>query len=276
MHNIDDDHAALEAACEADVPLCTIVGIDGSFSRRLGAQLAIMPDGRMAGSLADGCLERQLAADVTQCTRPTVKRYGRGSSLIDFRLPCGGGLDILLDRQPDREMCREAMSRLESREPATLRLAANNLLPIRHYIPRLRIRAFGEDPELAALEDLSRASGILFERYDRETLSLGQAPVLPPADLWTATILLFHDHEWEAAILRQALAGPSFYIGAQGGATARQNRIERLMHEGAAPMELARIRGPVGIFPSSRTPRSLALSILCEIVGEYERLHPHA
>jgi len=41
----DDDRAALRAACEPGVGLCTIVGIEGSFSRRLGAQLAVGPDG---------------------------------------------------------------------------------------------------------------------------------------------------------------------------------------------------------------------------------------
>lgn len=276
MRDIDDDHTALSAASCSGVGLCTIVGIEGSFSRRLGAQLAVLPTGEVTGSLADGCLEKQLAADVAQCGGPTVRRYGRGSSVIDFRLPCGGGLDILLDPQPDREACRRAMAKLDAREPASLQLASNELLGTREYIPRLRLRAFGEGPELDALEELSLASRVFFERYDSGKLSLGREPDLPPADPWTAVILLFHDHEWEAAILRHALAGPSFYIGAQGGAKARQERIERLSGEGASDEQLTRIRGPVGIIPSSRTPRALALSILSEIVGEYERLHPHA
>lgn len=276
MDDIDDDHAGLAAACRGDAALCTIVRIDGSFSRRLGSQLAIMRNGDVIGSLADGCLEKQMAADMAQCDKPTVKRYGKGSSQIDFRLPCGGGLDILLDPQPDATQCRAALEELDARKAAALQLATNDLLAVRHYIPRLRVRAFGEDPELAALEDLASASGIVLERYDRSLLSLGREPAIPPADLWTAHILLFHDHEWEAAILHQTLAGPSFYIGAQGGAKARLDRIERLAREGIGPEDLARIRGPVGVIPSSRTPRSLALSILSEIVGAYERLHPHA
>ncbi len=59
-----EDHAALAAATGAGVGLCTIVGIEGGFSRRLGAQLAILPDSSTIGSLADGCLEAQLAADL--------------------------------------------------------------------------------------------------------------------------------------------------------------------------------------------------------------------
>jgi xanthine/CO dehydrogenase XdhC/CoxF family maturation factor len=148
MQNIDDDHAALFAACESGVSLCTIVGIEGSFSRRLGAQLAIFPDGRLVGSLADGCLEKQIAADVTRCGEPVIARYGRGSRLIDFRLPCGGGLDILLDPSPDRSACRETAGKLEARESCSLKLASNDLLTVREYLPQLRLRVYGGGPKL--------------------------------------------------------------------------------------------------------------------------------
>ena len=147
----DDEHAALLACCEPGVALCTIVGIEGSFSRRLGAQLAVHPSGEVAGSLADGCLERQLASDALAATEPVVKRYGKGSPQIDFRLPCGGGLDILIDPRPDHAACRDIADRLHSRKKASLQLPKNSLLDRRHYIPSLNLRIFGEGPELAAL-----------------------------------------------------------------------------------------------------------------------------
>ena len=120
--NADEDHIALFTACEAGVGLCTIVGIDGSFSRRIGAQLAILPDGTTAGSLSDGCLEAQLASDMQDSFVPRIVRYGRGSSKVDFLLPCGGGLDILLDPAPDREECRRAFLFLQNRHPYKLAL----------------------------------------------------------------------------------------------------------------------------------------------------------
>ena len=42
-----------------------------------------------------------------------------------------------------------------------------------------------------------------------------------------------------------------------------------------APEQLARIRSPIGVITHSREPGVLALSVLAEIVGEYEVLHPH-
>ena len=147
----DEDHAALYAACEPGTALCTIVGIEGSFSRRVGAQLAIRADGSTVGSLSDGCLEAQLATDVSALHSPEVVRYGRGSPKIDFRLPCGGGLDILLDPAPDRNAIHAAVDALEQRDPASLVLPAASPLARRTYIPRMQLNVLGEGPELAAV-----------------------------------------------------------------------------------------------------------------------------
>lgn len=269
-----DDRAALRAACDPGVGLCTIVGIEGSFSRRLGAQLAVHPDGTITGSLADGCLEKQLASEVAAATGPVVKRFGAGSELIDFRLPCGSGLDVLIDPAPKRELCHAAVERLAAREAALLPLPTP-LLPERHFIPALRLQLFGEGPELEALEALAAAAGVETTAHGKDALSLGRRPAGLSADPWTAAVLLFHDHEWEQAILEWALATPAFYVGAQGGFEARRTRLERLAANGAAPDQLARIRSPIGAITHSREPGVLALSVLAEIVGAYETLHPH-
>lgn len=269
-----DDRAALRAACEPGVGLCTIVGIEGSFSRRLGAQLAVHADGAITGSLADGCLEKQLASEVAAASGPVVKRFGSGSELIDFRLPCGSGLDVLIDPEPDRAACRAAVERLDAREAAGLPLPCEQL-PERRYIPALRLQLFGEGPELEALSALAATAGIEVAAHCKDALALGRRPAGLSADPWTAVVLLFHDHEWEQPILEWALAGPAFHIGAQGGFEARRARLERLAANGAPPEQIARVRSPIGAITHSREPGVLALSVLAEIVGEYEVLHPH-
>ncbi|WP_126173544.1 XdhC family protein [Altericroceibacterium xinjiangense] len=272
-----DDRAALRAACAPEVGLCTIVGMEGSFSRRMGAQLAVHPDGSVTGSLADGCLERQLVTEIAEAraegTRP-VKRFGRNSPLIDFRLPCGSGLDILIDPEPDRALCRDVAERLDTRQPAALRLPVEApLLRERRFIPALRLQLFGEGPEPEALAALSTATGLEAETHTRD-VSLGQRPQGIAADPWTAIVLLFHDHEWEQAILEWALDTPAFYIGAQGGRHTREERLARLSSHGIAPDQLSRILSPIGVTPHSREPAMLALSVLAQIAGEYEALHP--
>ncbi len=272
LASFDEDHAALAAARVPGAALCTIVGIDGSFSRRLGAQLAVLPGGEVVGSLSDGCLESQLAADCRGLSHPEVRRYGSGSPFVDFRLPCGGGLDILLDPSPDHAACASAIEMLEARKPASVPLPTNSGFAARPYIPRLRIRAFGEDPELGALTRLADAAGIVSDALDRSALTLGRPSGLVLGDPWTAEVLLFHDHEWEIALLERALQGDAFYIGAQGGMQARRVRIEELRLRGLGESALSRIRSPIGTPAGSRTPQTLALSVLTEITHEYERL----
>lgn len=268
----DEDHVALAAACQPGVGLCTIVGIDGSFSRRLGAQLAVLPDGTTVGDLADGCLESQLASDMTQCTQPRVVRYGRGSSRIDFRLPCGGGLDILLEPKPDRGACRSALEALQARRPAQLALEGTGPLLNRTYLPALKLVVLGEGPELAAVAALGSAMTIDVEVLSRDKLALGQATKKVRYDPWTACLLLFHDHEWELALLEQALASDAFYIGAQGGERARSNRTLALAARGVPEERITRLTSPIGLLPSCKSPRNLALSALSEIVGRYEQM----
>jgi len=267
------DHEALSAARSDGVGLCTIVGIEGGFSRRLGAQMAVLPTGRTVGSLSDGCLERQLASDLAQCDAPRVVRYGRGSSRIDFRLPCGGGIDVLLDPTPDRAEVRRAIKELAARRLTYLDLPAPSPLRRRRYLPSLRLRVFGEGPEIDAVERIAEAAGVDSQIVPKSALSLGNSSKLPPVDAWTAVLLLFHDHEWEVPLIEEALSGDAFYIGAQGGENARLARVAELMRRGIDESEIARLRSPIGAVPGCKTPHALALSAMAEIVGLYDSLH---
>ena len=274
------DHDALEYAASHEAALCTIVGIEGSFSRRLGAQLAVGRDGTIAGDMADNCLNAELARQagiaVAEGTA-RVLRYGRDSPFIDFRLPCGSGLDILVDPAPDRAALRACVAELQARREATLPLPSPaGLLRERRYMPALRLLVLGAGAECVALEILAAAQGLAVERREAgQHLSLNLVPRDLEADRWTAVLLLFHDHEWEHALLDWALGTPAFHIGAQGGAPAREERVERLRAAGHGEEAIARIKSPIGLIPRARDSQVLALSALAYVVGAYEALHPH-
>jgi len=272
------DHAALYRAAEGDAALCTIIGIDGSFSRRVGTQFAVAADGNRVGDMADRCLDEELASQALAAMAEGVARtlrYGQGSPFVDFRLPCGSGLDIWIDPSPDLAKLRNCTAELDARREAVLPLGGG-LLAERRYIPRLRIVLLGAGAECAALVRLAAAQGVEVEwREAGHGLSLGRPPTDLRADAWTAVLLLFHDHEWEVPLLDWALAAPAFYIGAQGGAPAREDRLERLRAAGHSETDLARVVSPVGLIPAARDPHVLALSVLADVVGAYEALHPH-
>ena len=149
----------------------------------------------------------------------------------------------------------------------------------RLYRPELRIVAIGTGPELAAFERLAALHGAIVEAVRpfgegagcgvAQGLSLGAAPDLP-LDCWSAVVVLFHDHEWERAIMPWAVASDAFYIGAQGGALTRDTRLAQLKALGLAEQAQGRLHGPAGLIPRARDPAVLALSVLAEIVATHE------
>lgn len=275
------DNAALRFAAGGDAALATITHIDGSFSRRLGAQLAIGHDGTLVGSMADGCLEGaliSLAQEAWEDGQPRFVHFGGMGDPMDLRLPCGSRIAVTLDPAPDADALAHAVGELDARRCARLAvpLAGGDAMQ-RAYRPGLRIVAFGTGPELSAFERLAEAHGALVQSMrphgegDAAGLSLGQAPDMK-LDAWTAVVVLFHDHEWERAILPAALASDAFYIGAQGGAAAREARAELIEALGLTERAEGRLHGPVGLIGKARDPAVLALSVLAEIVAAYESL----
>ncbi len=92
-------------------------------------------------------------------------------------------------------------------------------------------------------------------------------------DPWTATVLLFHDHSWEPAILAQALDAGGFYVGALGSRATHHRRLEELAKLGTSEAQRDRISGPAGLDVGARTPPEIALSIAAEIVAA-RHAHP--
>lgn len=291
--------ADAELAAGRPAALVTIVGLDGPFSRPLGAQLAVAGDRRFAGSISGGCLEQALTEEAQTAMREGTNRtlrYGRGSPYLDVRLPCGGGIDLYVDASPSRDVLQKALALGRKREAfalafdptstrSTLRLAdadesERGGVFVRRYEPRLRILLAGRGWEIVAMSQMARTANVelvvasqeqatleFCRPYADELIRLSVPAVAPalPLDEHTAVACLFHEHEWESAILLDALRSPAFYVGALGSRQTHQRRVETLREIGAGPDDIARLKGPIGLF-ASHDPRSLAVSALSEII----------
>jgi xanthine dehydrogenase accessory factor len=293
-------HAELAAGRPA--ALVTITGLDGPFSRPLGAQLAVAGDRRFAGSISGGCLEQALTEEAQGAIRDGVNRilrYGTGSPYLDVRLPCGGGIDLHVDASPDLMVLEQALALGGARKSfalafdpssqrSSLRLVDNSKPSrpgefLRQFEPGLRIVLAGRGWEIVAMSQMAQTANVelivasqepatleFCRPYAAELIRLttpANAPPLP-IDAHTAVSCLFHEHEWEAPILLDALRSPAFYVGALGSRQTHQRRCETLRALGAGAEDLARLKGPIGLF-ASRDPRSLAVSALAEISMEW-------
>ena len=296
----------LRALAHDDAPavLAVITGVDGPSYRPVGAMLAVFVEDRIVGSLSSGCVEADIALRCAQALDggATTLRYGHGSPYFDIQLPCGGGLDILLVPNPDRKVVRDALALHDARKPFTMAFEEgghglflrDDLSSDRDYVfatciePELAFHVFGKGPEASTFATLAHAAGYssLLLSPDPETLEVAARqgcrtrPISEkavPADLLpdsrSAVVLFFHDHDWEPLILEDALKSEAFYIGAQGSLRSRSNRDAELLARGTPAEALGRIAGPIGLIPSAKDPRTLAVSVLAEILDK-ARLGP--
>ena len=285
--------------------LATITALTDTGPRALGAHMAILDDGGYAGSFSGGCVEAAIVAEALDAlaagTSRTV-RFGDSSPYLDIRLPCGGAMDVLFVPDPSDRAIEQGASLLAGRAPVTLTLTRSGGLTaeaiwadraagwtggdfrVRHA-PPLSVIAIGQGAESLHMVRLARAYGaeVALLSPDQALLAaagkegVGASHLASPAslvlaaDAWTAIILLFHDHDWEDELLARALATPAFWIGAMGNPRTHQARLAALAARGATRDDRARVRGPIGLIPSSRDPATLALSALAEIVDEYRK-----
>ncbi|MEM6626368.1 MAG: XdhC family protein [Pseudomonadota bacterium] len=299
-------HALTLSAAGARYALVVVTGSTRGAVRSDGA-LMLVPEteGAVAGYVSNGCVDADLALQARQALNekaPRRLRYGEGSPFIDIRLPCGGAIDVLVIPDPNPEIMANLSQSLAERRSADLSfccvsgrmtLADGVVGPagwrgetyLARYTPKLKLRIAGRGAEALALLRVARAGGFdvvmqspddgLLEQAETlgasETVKLktpSSAPDISDDD-WTAFALLFHDHDWEEALLAQALRGPAFYIGAMGSQHTHTRRLQDLGHLGFEYEDLRRIRGPIGMIRSMRDASLLAVSILAEIVSAH-------
>jgi xanthine dehydrogenase accessory factor len=282
--------------------LVTLVGVDGNAPRAEGAQMAVSESGEWVGYISGGCLEQAIALEAQaaiKAGKPRLLRYGKGSPYFDIQLPCGSGLDVLVEPFENEALIQDMRGRMERREPFALRIdfetgaASIEAAPadgenprshpegkgfVRVYTPPLRCLVIGSSPIAVKLAELSAGTG--FETHffvpDVENLPALPAevwthPLLPgtkfPADRWTAAVLAFHDHEKELPVFAELLKGVCFFISAIGSRKAHAARQAALESAGFSQAGIARIQSPAGLSPELKSAPLVAISILAQVVA---------
>ncbi len=273
--------------------LAVITNTQGPSYRPKGAMMAILADGTCVGNLSSGCIEADLALHAKDLIGPKTLRYGDGSPFQDIELPCGGQLDILLIPSPDSSILSMACQHFDARIPFDIGFEFGSghvhLNPDQTFQgfrtriePEVFFYIFGKGPEVetfsnlidacgypqvlitpdAGVCDTACAMGRTAHHLTSPTLPMGVAP-----DARSAAVLFFHDHSWEPQILQKIVKSDAFYIGCQGSVRAAQTRQNELLVLGLSGPEIDRIKGPIGLVPSAKDPRKLAVGVLAEILA---------
>ena len=284
--------------------LVTVCAVEGSSMRNPGTIMGVAADGSFAGSLSGGCIENAVvseALDVLKAGEARQVRFGAGSPYLDIKLPCGGGLDLHFQPLDEGDFIADCIASIRGREPFSITIRADGAQhmcgwrestfdPQTGYStfghwPAPKLQIIGHGAGLAALAVLGRSYGCALRVLTPDTRlieELGEQAIhalllnrtdqtdLLLSDPWTATVFLFHDHDWEIDLMERALEQPHFYLGAMGGRRAHSFRCEALGARRVTQDRLETIHAPIGVFHSSRDPQTLALSALAQIIRAYQ------
>ena len=86
------------------VCVATVIATRRSAPRPIGSSFAISESGQLAGSVSGGCVESEIyqeAQQVFEDGKPKLLSYGIADEQgWEVGLPCGGEIDVLLERLP--------------------------------------------------------------------------------------------------------------------------------------------------------------------------------
>lgn len=300
---------ALEwSGAEQIIWLCTVVATFGSSPRPPGALLVAREDGSFCGSLSGGCIEDDFLERVARGCFPeplSLVRYGDGGDAPQVRLPCGGVMDVLIERLCPNASTLDYLLRLEGALMGQGRLIRQwcllkgevELLPDTcpgprvqrdgHYV-RARIGAAQKlviaGMSTVALYCAQFAVALDFEvvicepREEQQNFpemeNVTTLKILPARYIAeggchsaTAVVALTHDPRLDDLTMMEAVNSQAFYIGVMGSQATSAKRFERLRRiAGMTDVTLERISAPIGLALGSKTPAEIALAVLADVL----------
>ena len=287
------------------VALGTIVKTWGSAPRPVGAMVAIRDDGQVVGSVSGGCVEDDLIEKtkdtILAAQKPQVVTYGvTNEEATRWGLPCGGTLQLVLEPLREHSGVAELLERIAGQQLVKRRLDMESgratLEPGRWqdvlefdgkvlssvHGPRWRLVLIGAGQLTRYLAEMAHMLDYHVTVIDpREEYANGWDLASVPLsrgmpddivremnlDGHSALVALTHDPKLDDLALMEALKSAAFYVGAIGSKKNNDARRERLKDFDLSAEEIARLRGPVGLYIGSKTPPEIAVAILAEMTA---------
>lgn len=244
--------ATLSEEGEAFV-LATIIAIDGSSPRPLGAKMLVLQDGSTIDTIGGGVLERAVAKDAADCLRlgePRTRTYRlRPTGDGALGALCEGDVTVFLESHAaDRTLLIVGAGHI-----------AQKLAPMAKQLD-FRVVVLDSREEYATAQRFPDADGLIVDDpgsvADRFEIRDN-----------THIVIVTHSHTYDTDALRAVVGSAAAYVGMIGSKRKVRTVLTKLEREGVAASELSRVHSPIGLDLGGKTPAEISVSILAEIVA---------
>jgi len=232
---------------------------------------------------------------------PQLLTYGvSNEEATRWGLPCGGTLQLVLEPVTDRSGLGELLETISRQQLVKRRLDMQTgrvaLQPgqwqdalefdggslVTVHGPRWRLVLIGAGQLTQYLAEMARmldyhvsviepreeyASGWNVAGIELDHRMPDDVIAAMNLDGHSAVVALTHDPKIDDLALMEALKSAAFYVGAIGSKKNNDARRARLQEFDLSEGEIARLRGPVGLYIGSKTPPEIAVAILAEMTA---------
>lgn len=228
--------------------LCTVVKSSGSTPRKSGSKMLVCSNGKIEGSVGGGKIEFEVmeeALGLMHSNQTLLKEYGLSK---DLGMQCGGKMMVFL-------------------EPVN---------------PKARLLIFGAGHIGKVLSHMAKDFGFNVFLIDNRPEIAEKNPKVKLAsfpDAWRSMEFLHSDfvvvttykHTYDEEIVGHVLTQPHAYIGMMASKRKAAVARKKWQESGVSEESIQKVFSPIGVQIDCETPEEIALSILAQVVDEYNK-----
>jgi xanthine dehydrogenase accessory factor len=232
--------------------VATIVRIEGSSPRDVGAKMLVFADGSIWGTIGGGMFEKLVIDDclglLGENTNNLLKTYRFAESGPDATgMYCGGEAEVFMEA---------------NRSPERLIIFGGG-----HIGRDLAKIAQGIDFKIIVVDDRPE---ILSEYHSPVETILTDAVYhknFPAIDKNSYVVIITHGHKCDREVLEQVINQECAYIGMIGSRTKIAKTFSELEKAGIDRIRLEHVYSPIGLDIGAEGPYEIAIAIAAELIA---------
>lgn len=240
------------------VALCTIIEKKGSGPRDVGGKMIVSEDGKTAGTIGGGNLERALINGALKALREgkakkivfSLHRGEQKAEAVETGLICGGELTVFIDV-------------IEPKPRLVIIGAGHIAYPLAKIadVAGFNVVVADDNEDLANRDRFPTAAEIFTGDFNEilDRIAVGAQDFV---------VIVHGEPEHDYLALKKMIEKRPAYVGLLGSKAKVATLVNRLKGEGVSDEMLKPLHAPVGIDIGAQTPGEIGISILAEIISQ--------